>query len=508
MSQWGSSPWGDNDGQPGSSPFGPPVFGAAPGFASQPPGYGYPPQFTPRPPEEDRRRRAKLIGMIVAAVVVVAALVVGGVLAWTFGSGSQPLSEADTAAGRAEIAAEERPPGAVNAPTLTSAPTTPLWTYPPGENTLGLVHLLGGDAKTVIIILGNSLIALDAANGSPRWKQPVRNMLTGCVIGTSGQVALCTNGAEAILIDMATGLTKESKRAKGGPAEIYGGAGVLAANLQEEFTVFDDLGRQLWSKPLPPTASVFLDQGIVAGAAGTTTTFYDAKTGDQLFAVDETYSLPIATSRGIAVSVRPDGLDTRSGSQIDFYSFTGKLAWRITADRGYQLPSSTETGSANPDSATWAKWGLPSGVTSLIVYHGEKNEIAGVDVLTGELTWTQQISLRAKEKVSLRGFGNLCVVSKAGPAGGMRVRDCSDGTGAFLDRSKIIRLIAANRNQILGLGYADSASRSRWGPVTAFDSATGLPLWQLPIEMGAINWVGDGLYSSWTSPPYGIQRLA
>ncbi|WP_055109590.1 PQQ-binding-like beta-propeller repeat protein [Mycolicibacterium peregrinum] len=467
------------------------------------------PQFTPPPPEEDRRRREKLIGMIVAAVVVVVALVVGGVLAWTSGSGSHPLSEADTAAGRAEIAAEERPPGAVNAPTLTSAPTTPLWTYPPGENTLGLVGLLGGDAKTVIITAGNSLIALDATNGSPRWQQPLPSAQLGCVIGTSGKAALCNGGAKAILIDMATGVTKESKSAEGRNADIYGSAGLLAVKLGKEFTVFDDWGRQLWSKQfLTETTSVFLDQGIVGNLVGGTMTFYAAKTGDQLFAVDETYRLAIATSRGIAVSVIPDGLDTRSGSQIDFYSFTGKLAWRITADRGYQLPSSTETGSENPESGTWTNRGRPSGVTSLIVYHGEKNEIAGVDDLTGELTWTQQISLPAKEKVSLGGFGNLCVVSNAGPAGGMRVRDCSDGTGAFLDKSKIIRLIAANGTQILGVGYPDSASRSRWGPVTAFDSATGLPLWQLPIEMGTINWVGDGLYSSWTSPPYGIQRLA
>ncbi|MGW4097627.1 outer membrane protein assembly factor BamB family protein [Mycobacterium sp. NPDC004974] len=506
MSQWGSSPWGDNDGQPGSSPFGPPVFGAAPGFPSQPPGYGYPPQFTPPPPEEDRRRRAKVIGMIVAAVVVVVALVVGGVLAWTFGSGSQPLSEADTAAGRAEIAAEERPPGAVKAPTLTSAPTTPLWTYPPGGNTLGLVHVLGGDAKTVIIMVdGSMMVALDAANGSPRWQQPLRSMQQRCVIGTSGQVALCTNGGEAILIDMATGVTKESKRAKGGPAEIYGGAGVLAANLQEEFTVFDDRGRQLWSKPLAGRTSVFLDQGIVAGAAGTTTTFYDAKTGDQLFAVDESDGV-VATSRGIAVSVYTNGVSSdkrRPKQHIDFYSFTGKLAWRIPADRGYRLPSTTETGGF--EFRRWAKYST-SGVTSPIVYNQEKNEIAGVDALTGELTWTQQIPLPQEASVSLGGFGNLCVVSyTTGTAGAMRVRDCSDGTGAFLDRSKIVVLIAANGTQILGNGDPDPASRSRFGPATAFDSATGRPLWQLPSELQGVTWVGEGLYCDGF---YGIQRLA
>ncbi|WP_309233137.1 PQQ-binding-like beta-propeller repeat protein [Mycolicibacterium sp. CBMA 295] len=389
-------------------------------------------------------------------------------------------------------------------PALTGVPTTPLWTYPPGGNTLGLVHVLGGDAKTVIITVdGSMMIALDAANGSPRWQQPVRSMQLRCVIGTSGQVALCTSGGEANLIDMATGVTKESKSAKASNADVYGGAGVLAVKLQNEFTVFDDWGRQLWSKPLAGRTSVFLDQGIVADAAGTTTTFYDAKTGDQLFAVDESAGV-IATSRGIAVEVYGDGVssDKRPKQQIDFYSFTGKLAWRITADRGYRLPAVTETGGF--EIATSVKY-LTSGVTSPILYNREKNEIAGVDVLTGELTWTQQIQLPQETSVSLGGVGNLCVVSYAGPAPAMRVRDCSDGTGAFLNRSKIVNLIAANGTQILGLADRDPASLSRFGPATAFDSATGGRLWQLPSEMQGVTWVGDGLYSA---AFYGIRRLA
>ncbi|MEW2481312.1 PQQ-binding-like beta-propeller repeat protein [Mycobacterium sp. NPDC049093] len=507
MNPWGSSPWGDNDGQqaPGMSgspfdtpavqPGAPPVFGAAPGFPTtpasqgwgqQPPYGGYPHQFSPQPPE-DRRGRGKVIGIVVAAVVVVLALV-GSVVYWMSGSDSG-LSEADTAAGKAEIAGVERPPTAVKLPSLGAAPGVPLWSYPLGGGSpRGLTRVVGGDTKTVLVNLNDSFTALDAGNGSQKWLKP--GVFTNCVFSTSGATALCVAADKsAALLDVATGATKNvAPNQGGGLPRTYSGSGLLAySSHQQSLTVFDDSGQQLWTKPMPGQTSVFLDQGVVAEQerGGLSTKFYDAKTGSELFSIGAVDSV-IATSRGIAVSQR-SGPIMRSGlprQRIDFYSFTGKLAWRIPEDRGYRLPGATPIFSFN-GSVPYTM----SGVTSPIVYSEEKREIAGVDPLTGELTWSQQIPMTSDTLVSLEGVGGLCVLSysEVGTrAGGVRVRGCNDGTGAFVDRAEISGfIIATDGKQIVGSGD---------GPVSAYDTATGQRTWQFPDDVHIVTWAGDGLY--------------
>lgn len=484
---------------PAVQPGAPPVFGAAPGFPTPPaaqgwgqqqPGYGgYPPQFTPQPPE-DRRRNAKVIGIVVAAVVAVLVLVIGLVVQFTSdsGSGSDALSEADTAAGKAEIAGVERPPTAVDLPSLGAAPGAPLWSYPPaGQDPGGLAEVVGGDAKTVLVGLNDSLIALDAGNGSQKWQKP--GAFASCVFSTSGTTALCVAADKsAATLDMATGATKNTASNRGGVPQIYGGSGLLAySDHQQSLTVFDDSGQQLWTKSMPGQTSVFLDQGVVAEQerGGLSTKFYDAKTGSELFSIGAVDSV-IATIRGIAVSQRSGGI-MPGGSprqRIDFYSFTGKLAWRIPGDRGYRLPGATPIFSL--------KGTVPytmSGVTSPIVYSEEKGEISGVDPLTGELTWSQQIPMTSDTLVSLEGVGGLCVLSysEVGTrAGGVRVRGCNDGTGAFVDRAEISGfIIATDGKQTVGSGD---------GPVSAYDTATGQRTWQFPDDVHIVTWAGDGLY--------------
>ncbi|TGB39541.1 PQQ-binding-like beta-propeller repeat protein [Mycolicibacterium peregrinum] len=509
MNPWGSSPWGDNDGQqaPGMSgspfdtpavqPGAPPVFGAAPGFPTPPaaqgwgqqPGYGgYPPQFTPQPPE-DRRGRGKVIGIAVAAVVVVLALV-GSVVYWMSGSDSG-LSEADAAAGKAEIAGAERPPATAKLSSLSAAPTKNLWSYPLGGGSpRGLTRVVGGDTKTVLVNLNDSFTALDAGSGSQRWLKP--GVFTNCVFSTSGATALCVAADKsAALLDVATGATKNvAPNQGGGLPRTYSGSGLLAySSHQQSLTVFDDLGQQLWTKPMPGQVSVFLDQGVVAEQerGGLSTKFYDAKTGDELFSIGSVDNV-IATSRGIAVSQRSGGImpGGKPRQRIDFYSFTGKLAWRIPGDRGYRLP----------DTSDMSRFGFQgsvpyttSGVTSPIVYSQEKGEIAGVDTLTGELTWSQPLPMSSDTLVSLTGLGTLCVVSYSEVstrAGGVRVRDCNDASGAFVDGAQLSDgLIATDGKQIVGSGD---------GPVSAYDTATGQRTWQFPDDVHIVTWAGDGLY--------------
>ncbi|MDH6196874.1 outer membrane protein assembly factor BamB [Mycobacterium frederiksbergense] len=513
MNQWGSSPWGDNDGQsaasgmtgspfdaPGLQPGAPPTFGAAPGFPPSPalqgwgqqPYGGYPPQFTPQPPE-DRRRRGKVIGIVVAAVVVVLALVVGVVVVLA-GSKSEALSEADTAAGKAEIARDERPPAAVKLPSLGAAPGAPLWSYPPGGDDRGYLSVLGGDSATVLVSLNKSMIALDAATGAPRWQRP--DMPGRCVVGTSGKVALCSTGRDnAVLLDMATGATMETMPAQA-VVLIYSGAGLLAfLDHRNSLRVFDDAGRQLWTKQVPGQTSVFLDQGVVAEKerSGLSTKFYDAKTGNEFLSIGAVDDI-IATSRGIAVSQRSGGTlpGGKPKQKIDFYSFTGKLAWRIPGDRGYRLPSTTDdsTGAFELFNVR-----TTSGVALPVVYSEGKGEIAAVDPLTGDIKWSQQVPVSSDTLVRLSGVANLCVVSYGTvgqKSGGVRVRDCNDPTGAFIAKSELDTLRATDGNQVVGRGDGTD------NPVTAFDSATGQRSWQLDRSVVQdVAWVGDGLYSTW-----------
>jgi outer membrane protein assembly factor BamB len=519
VDQWGSSPWGDSNAQPGASrwtdsPFdapevrqeAPPVFGASPGFPTYPappqtqgwaqppqPGYGYPAQFTPQP---SPRRRGKVIGIVVAAVVVVLALVIGSVVVWKFSPGGSD-TDADTTAGKAEVAsAEARPPAEIKVPSLSAAPTGVLWSYPPGGDSGGYPDVVGGDSKTVFVKLRDSLIGLDAANGSQMWQQPSPQSIGPypyCVVSTSGNAGLCSGIKDAVVLDMKTGTAKDTLSAPGGSA-VYSGSGLLAfSDIRNSLTVFDDSGQQLWKKSMTGMPAVFLDQRIVADKEGTSTKFYDAKTGDELFSIGPVDDV-IATSRGIAVSVRSSSIDVNPGGypkqRIDFYSYTGKKAWSIAEDRGYRLPN---TGIIPSFTFNSSVRNSTSGVAIPIVYSEDKREIAAVDTTTGKIKWSQQMPMPPHNVPSLAGIGNLCIVSYSDPnqgARGVRVRDCNDETGAFVADTQETShndLVVADGDQTVIDGSLSA---------TAYDAVTGGQVWHSDSDVGRITWVGDALYGA------------
>jgi hypothetical protein len=515
VNQWGTSPWGDNDGEPGASrwtespfdapevrPEAPPVFAASPSFPTYPqtqgwgqPGFGYPPQYAQQPPASPRRR-GKVIGIVVSAVVVVLAVVIGSVVVWKFGSGgSGSEANTDTAAGKAEVAsAEARPPAEVKVPSLSAAPTRVRWSYPPGGGSGGYPDVVGGDSKTVLVKLRDSLIGLNAATGSQLWQQPWSNgAYPDCVVGASGATAICRADEDALIVDMATGATKSTVSGQGNTA-VYSGSGFLAfAEFGNGITVFDDSGQQLWKKQLSGDLSVFLDQRVIAVKRSTGAKFYDAKTGDELFSIGLVDDV-IVTSRGVAVGVRGNPFDSERGQypkqRIDFYSFTGKKAWSIPEEQQYRLPDLDFAVLLLPGVARYST----SGVALPILYSENKGEIVGVDDTTGNILWSQQVPISPRPAVILSGIGDLCILSlhnidQGRSAGGVRARKCTDGNGALVSDTHADspgELVAADGNQMI----FDAA-----GSAAAYDAVTGRQVWQ-SSGLGRITWVGDALYGA------------
>ncbi|WP_229478474.1 outer membrane protein assembly factor BamB family protein [Mycolicibacterium mageritense] len=500
VNQWGPADQGSPFGTPEVRPEPPPVFGASP-FGASP--FGVPPQpawgqqpvpgYPPPPPPP--RRTGKTIGIVVAAIVAVIALAIGGVVVWQFRSGGS--SDTDMTAGLAEVASGEvRPPADVEPPSLSAAPTTARWTYSPGSDS-PYMQVLGGDSKTVIVMVKDSIVGLDAASGSQVWQQPwpeSNGAYPYCVVGTSGETAVCDGGSKtAVILDMKTGSTKSTVSDQES-AYAYGGAGLLAVvDNTHGITVLDDSGQQLWKKSMTGTVVPFLDQGIVAAQAPTGTQFYDAKTGDDVFSIGFVDDL-IATSRGIAVAVRGSSIDVEPGrfpkQRIDFYSFTGKKAWSIPEDQHYRLPKTSSTGRF--DLARSVRNGT-SGVALPVVYSEDRGEIAGVDDATGEILWSQQVPLVPHTLPGLAGIGELCLVgipTDEQGHGKIRARKCTDGTGALIaapEETSNYNLVVADGDQtVIGGGE----------PATAYDALTGQQSWQWgEPDIGAtVTWVGDGLY--------------
>lgn len=423
------------------------------------------------------------------------ALAIGGVVVWQFRSGDS--SDTDMTAGLAEVASGEvRPPADVEPPSLSAAPTTARWTYSPGSDS-PYMQVLGGDSKTVIVMVKDSIVGLDAASGSQVWQQPwpeSNGAYPYCVVGTSGETAVCDGGSKtAVILDMKTGTTKSTVSDQES-AYAYGGAGLLAVvDNTHGITVLDDSGQQLWKKSMTGTVMPFLDQGIIAAQAPTGTQFYDAKTGDDVFSIGFVDDL-IATSRGIAVAVRGSSIDVEPGrfpkQRIDFYSFTGKKAWSIPEDQHYRLPKTSSTGRF--DLARSVRNGT-SGVALPVVYSEDRSEIAGVDDATGEILWSQQVPLVPHTLPGLAGIGELCLVgipTDEQGHGKIRARKCTDGTGALIaapEETSNYNLVVADGDQtVIGGGQ----------PATAYDASTGQQLWQWgEPDIGAtVTWVGDCLY--------------
>lgn len=474
MNQWPPGDQNNPFGAPWVNPDAPPVVNAS--------GFGV--------PQRSSRRRGKVIGITAAAIVTVIAVVVGAVVVWKSRS---EVSPGNGTAGAAKVATDERPPTEFTAPSLSAAPTKVLWSYPPGGQYQGIPEVLGGDSTTVLIELRDEIIALDAANGSERWRQPwqAHGPAPYCVVSTSGATAVCSDTAKtATVLDMKTGATKSTVSGERS-ADAFGGSGFLAVlDYRAGITVFDDSGQQLWKQSMVANIYPLLNQRIVAMASDADTTFYDAKTGDVLFKVNFVAQDITATSTGLVVahwsSQRFADADRSPPQQIDFYSFTGKKMWSIPEARGYRLPTTRDA--SGDYTLAYSVQHATSGVALPIVYSQDRGELAGVDDASGDILWSQQVPIPPGTFLNLFGIGSLCGVTFMGKGAvtTARLRDCKDGDGAILPADP-------KHGSDLIVTDSDHAIIGRY-QAAGVDTATGRQMWQMGSDINMISWVGDGLY--------------
>lgn len=427
------------------------------------------------------------------AIVAVIAVVVGMVLWKVSSRGSDAAPD------------NVRPPAQIKAPALNSAPTNVRWSYTPEDSPTSYLKVVGGDSKTVLVGLRSYLVALDAANGSQVWKQPLPRALGDvfdCVLGTSGSVALCGGDRGAVFMDAKTGALVGDPVDLAHP-DVYSGSGLLAvADNRTGITVFDDSGKQLWQKSQTGYLGVFLDQRIVVVRERAQTQFFDARTGDELFSTDFANGV-LATSHGIVVAQNDKsfgaGRDRSPRQQIDFYSFTGELLSSISKDRGYRLPDT--------DPIPGSAFAVPilhstSGVSVPVIYQPDTGEVAGVDVTTGDILWSQQVAITPDTNVTLFGVDNLCVLSLRDDGqldARVRARNCNEGEGAVFtdpDPDSDNHLIVADGEHILLGGLLGA---------TAYDAVTGKASWRVGKDLSPIEWAGDGLYAVGI---YAVSRLS
>lgn len=358
------------------------------------------------------------------------------------------------------------------------------------------MQVLGGDSKTVIVMVKDSIVGLDAASGSQVWQQPwpeSNGAYPYCVVGTSGETAVCDGGSKtAVILDMKTGSTKSTVSDQES-AYAYGGAGLLAVvDNTHGITVLDDSGQQLWKKSMTGTVVPFLDQGIVAAQAPTGTQFYDAKTGDDVFSIGFVDDL-IATSRGIAVAVRGSSIDVEPGrfpkQRIDFYSFTGKKAWSIPEDQHYRLPKTSSTGRF--DLARSVRNGT-SGVALPVVYSEDRARSPASTTPQvrssghSRCRWCRTPCRALPESASCAWSGSR-PMNRARQDTREEVHRRNRRAHRGPEETSNYNLVVADGDQtVIGGGQ----------PATAYDASTGQQLWQWgEPDIGAtVTWVGDGLY--------------
>lgn len=475
---------------PGQAGFPNPFSVDAPPFINA--GYG-PAGPGQEPPQRDNRKR---LALLVVALLVVATLVIGGVL-WGLNARNSKRSPATAAPtptasplpdAPAPLGALRPPRDIQMAPFGEQAPKDPKWISP----TDALPEVLAGDAHTIVARLQDrGLIAVDAANGAPRWPQlvapadvdpkglhhgecAVNRAITGCALWTGND-----REEVVILFDTATGVEKHHEVVSGNP-DIYlyaVGDGLVAAINRDRVGYRSD-GTEAWRvKDQSAWAEglfAYRDQGIVFLDIQGREQVLDANSGRVLAEAPLVWNRT-AFASGFALSDR---------STLDFYDFTGTKTASVPAD-GYQFVGQEPNFTAS------------SGLYYPLAFNPTTGGLRAYNAATGSVLWSEQYPPEhMSDGVFGFGSGKTCFIS-LGAHGTARLKTLECGTPNS-DPPVELQTPYPDGFTVWLLGYDGQRLliHEDANLVQCVDVSTGQVVWEKRENalLGG-RWLGDGYFS-------------
>lgn len=492
-------PFGGNQYPQGTpNPFQPP---GQPGFpnpfpADAPPfinaGYG-PAGPGHEPPPRDNRKR---LALLVVALLTVTTLVIGGVL-WGLnarnGNREPATATATPTAGPLPDAPAPlgalRPPRDIQmAPFGEQAPKDPKWISPTDASP----EVLAGDAHTIVARLQDrGLIAVDAANGAPRWPQlvapadadpmelhhgecAVNRAITGCALWTGNDREVVV-----VLFDTATGVELHHEVVPGNSGSYLAAVGDgLVAALGSERVRYRSDGTESWrvkDQGVQSTGlTVYRDQGIVILDMEGREQVLDANSGRVLAEAPLVWD-NAAFASGFALSDR---------STLDFFDFTGTKTASVPAD-GYQLVGKDPNFTAS------------SGLYYPLAFNPTTGGLRAYNAATGSVLWSQQYPPEhMSDGVFGFGSGKTCFIS-LGPNGTARLKTLECGTP---NSDPPLEVQTPHPGGFSGwlLGYDGQRVliNEHMNLVQCVDVSTGQVVWEKRENALLLGrWLGDGYFS-------------
>lgn len=445
------------------------------------------------PPQDDDRKR---LALLVIALLAIAVLVIGGVM-WGLNvknSKREPSTAAQTpTAGPlpdapAPLGALRPPRNIQMAPFGEQAPKDPKWISP----TDATPDVLGGDAHTVVArVQDRGLIAVDAANGAPRWPQlvapadvdpkrlhqgrcAVNRAITGCALWTGND-----RETVVILFDTATGIEKHHEVIPGNSDSYFAAVGDgLVAALGSDRVGYRSDGTEAWRVKdqgvLSTGLIVYNDQGIVFLDLAGREQVLDANSGRILAEAPAVWNRA-AFANGFALSDR---------STLDFYDFSGTKTASVPAD-GYQLVGQDPNFTAS------------SGLYYPVAFNPTTGGLRAYNAATGSVLWSEHYPPEfMADGVFGVGSDKTCFIS-LGAGHTVRLKTLECGTANSHPPVEVDTTYPGGFTSWLhGYDGQRIVLAGEMNLVQCVDASTGQVVWE-KRENALLSgqWLGDGYFS-------------
>ncbi|ORW54267.1 hypothetical protein AWC21_25385 [Mycolicibacterium peregrinum] len=353
------------------------------------------------------------------------------------------------------------------------------------------------------------LMALDAANGAPRWPESVspanvdlKKFVQGdCAVDRASTTIACAlstgNGLEEVLIffDTETGAEKHHEIAAGKlGADLYSAGDGFVVTTSGELAGYRPDGSEMWRVDNRTNAGVdvYGDQAViiiaVTGGPGRVVDANSGRTIVEAPAVDS----GMAFASGFALS---------NPSAIDFYDFTGAKTASIPAD-GFRLIDNDMHFTAS------------SGTYYPVAFNPSRGGLRAYDPANGAILWSVGM-VTPSQTAKVVGFGSdkTCFLGLLDDRDKRSVQLSTHDCGTF-NNNAYLSISTDYPEQITwAQGYDGQrvlvdSGMSVHG-VTCLDVTSAQEVWQKQNnDMNGAKWLGHGLFSASTGGIQGIHRWA